>query len=171
MTDNHAHALDVLAGTTFVVLATADANGSPWATPVWFAHEGLDRLFWLSWPGSCHSELIEQRPEVALTVFDSRAVPLHATAFYATAVARQCAGSEIDHGLEVVNRRSVAQGIGAFTRDQVTGPARLRLYAAELTAAWVLDRDADVDQRATVPRTEPARRASDPGTPRREAAP
>jgi hypothetical protein len=55
MTDNDAHARAVLDGTCYAVLATADAAGTPWATPVWFAPDGLDRLYWLSWPGSRHS--------------------------------------------------------------------------------------------------------------------
>jgi uncharacterized protein YhbP (UPF0306 family) len=151
-TDNDAHARSVLRDTCYVVLATADADGAPWATPVWFAHDGLDRLFWLSWPGSRHSRLIEQRPEIALTVFDSNAVPNEGTAFYATARARQCPEQQVDDGLRVVNRRSRAQGIGEFTRERVSGDSRLRLYVAEITQAWVLDQDADVDQRAPVPR-------------------
>ena len=152
MTDNKAHARSVLDDTTYAVLATADVDGTPWATPVWFAHEDLDRLYWLSWPGSRHSKLIEQRPEVALTVFDSTAVPNEGTAFYATAQARQCPDAQLDAGLIALNRRSLAQGIGEFTRERVTGESRLRVYVAEITEAWVLDQDADVDQRAPVPR-------------------
>ena len=44
------------------------------------------------------------------------------------------------------------QGLGELTRERITGDARLRLYVAEITEAWVLDQDADVDQRAAVPR-------------------
>ena len=151
-TDNNAHARTVLDGTRYAVLATADENGAPWATPVWFAHDDLDRIYWLSWPGSRHSQFIEQRPAIALTVFDTSAVPNQGTAFYATARARQCPDEHLDHGLTVVNRRSLAQGIGEFTRERITGESRLRLYVAEITQAWVLDQDADVDQRAPVPR-------------------
>jgi uncharacterized protein YhbP (UPF0306 family) len=152
MTDNNAHARTILEETCFVVLATADADGNPWATPVWFAHDGLDRIYWLSWPGSRHSLLLEQRPEIALTVFDSTVVPYEGTAFYATARAGQCPDDHLDDALRVLNRRSLAQGIGEFTRERTTGAARLRLYVAEITEAWVLDQDADVDQRAPVPR-------------------
>jgi len=152
VTDTTSHARTVLDGTTYVVLATADADGAPWATPVWYAHDGLDRLYWLSWPGSRHSRLIEQRPEIALTVFDSTAVPNQGTAFYATARAGQCPDEQLDEGLAVLNRRSRAQGIGEFTRERVTGDARLRLYVAEVSEAWVLDQDAPVDQRTPVPR-------------------
>ena len=134
------------------MLATADSDGTPWATPVWFAPDGLDRLYWVSWPGSRHSQLIDQRPEIALTVLDSHAVPNEGTAFYATARARQCPDEQVDDGLRILNRRLVGQGIGAFARERVTGGARLRLYVAEIADAWVLDQDADVDQRAPVPR-------------------
>jgi hypothetical protein len=63
-----------------------------------------------------------------------------------------CPDGLLDEGLRIVNRRSLAQGLTEFTRLSVTGDARLRLYVADLTDAWVLDRDADVDQRARVPR-------------------
>jgi nitroimidazol reductase NimA-like FMN-containing flavoprotein (pyridoxamine 5'-phosphate oxidase superfamily) len=151
-TDNKAHARTVLDQTTYAVLATADTDGTPWATPVWFAHDGLDRLYWLSWPGSRHSQLIEQRADIALTVFDSRTAPNQGAAFYATARARQCPDAQLDAGLEVVNRRLSQQDAGGFTRERVTGESRLRLYVAEITDAWVLDQDAAVDQRAPVPR-------------------
>ena len=150
MTDHTAHAHDVLAHTAYVVLATADADGNPWATPVWFAHEGLDRVFWVSWPGSRHSELLEARPAVALTVFDSTATPGEGTAFYATATARRVPDDQLDEGLEVYNAESKAQGLDGFTRERLNGEARLRLYVAEITEAWVLDQDAQHDQRTAV---------------------
>ena len=152
MTDNKAHARSVLHDTSYAVVATADVDGTPWATPVWFAHEDLDRLYWLSWPGSRHSKFIEQRPEVALTVFDTNAVPNEGTAFYATAQTRQCPEEQLDDGLGILNRRLVAQGLGKVTRERITGESRLRLYVAEISEAWVLDQDVDVDQRAPVPR-------------------
>lgn len=151
MTDNHAHARNILTTTSYMVLATADDTGRPWATPVWFAADGLDRLYWLSWPGSRHSVLIARRPEIALTVFDSTVVPNTGTAFYATALARQCADDELAEALAIYNRRSVAEGIGEFTHAHVTGQSRLRLYIAEANEVWVLDQDAKVDQRAPVP--------------------
>jgi hypothetical protein len=151
MIDIDAHARALLDANSYVVLGTADADGNPWTTPVWFAPDGLDRLYWVSWPGSRHSLLIDQRPEVALTVFDSSVAPNEGAAFYATARARQCPEERLDEGLQVINRRSVGQGISTFDRARVSGQARLRLYVATFTDMWVLDQDADVDQRASVP--------------------
>jgi predicted pyridoxine 5'-phosphate oxidase superfamily flavin-nucleotide-binding protein len=51
MTDNTAHALALLTDNSYAVLATADSDGNPRATPVWFAPDGLDRLPHLVGPG------------------------------------------------------------------------------------------------------------------------
>lgn len=151
-TDNNAHARTVLDGTTYAVLATADADGIPWATPVWFAHDHLERLYWLSWPGSRHSRFIEQCPEIALTVFDTTAVRNEGTAFYVRVRACQVPRAHLAAGLAVLNRRLLTQGVAEVTPERVTGEARLRRYVARITEAWVLDQDAEVDQRAPVPR-------------------
>ena len=150
--DTAAHARDLLAQNRYVVLATADADGSPWVTPVWFAADGLDRIIWVSWPGSRHSQLIADRLEIALTVFDSTATPNEGTAFYATAVASECPEGEFGPTLEIYNERSRAQGLPGFSRDKLSGDARLRLYVATITDAWVLDQDSPVDERAPVTR-------------------
>ena len=33
-----------------MTIATADADGTPWVTPVWFAPDGPDGLLWVSDP-------------------------------------------------------------------------------------------------------------------------
>jgi uncharacterized protein YhbP (UPF0306 family) len=149
--DTVAHARELLARIRYVVLATAGADGVPWATPVWFAPDGLDRVLWLSWPGSRHSRLVAEQPRVALAVFDSSRPSAEAAAFYARATATVCPEADLDAALAVYNRRTVEDGLPVFPRERVTGDARLRLYAATLLEAWVLDQDADVDQRAPVP--------------------
>lgn len=152
MPDTAAHARMLLEANSYVVLATADADGNPWATPVWYANDDLDRLLWLSWPGSRHSQLLRTRPRIALTVFDSTAAPNQGAAVYATATAGQCPQDQLDDRLRTINRRAETQGLDGFSRDRVTGDARLRLYVAELDELWVLDQDAPVDQRASVAR-------------------
>ncbi len=149
--DTTAHALDLLTKNRYVVLATADEDGSPWATPVWFAADGLHRILWLSWPGSRHSRLIARRPQVALTVFDSSRPSEDAAAFYAVASAAECREPFLDADLAHYNRRTQEHGLRAFRREDVTEPARLRLYVAEISQAWVLDQDSPVDERVAVP--------------------
>ena len=37
---------------SYMTLATADADGAPWASPVWFAHEQYETFLWMSQPGA-----------------------------------------------------------------------------------------------------------------------
>jgi nitroimidazol reductase NimA-like FMN-containing flavoprotein (pyridoxamine 5'-phosphate oxidase superfamily) len=39
---------DIIEASRYLVLATADAAGRPWSSPVYFAHVGLSEFFWVS---------------------------------------------------------------------------------------------------------------------------
>ncbi|WP_062437145.1 pyridoxamine 5'-phosphate oxidase family protein [Herbidospora daliensis] len=77
----------LLAESRYLVLATADGQGRPWATPVFFAAFDENRLFWVSSPDSRHSRNLAERSEVAVTVFDSHAPVGRAEALYLEATA------------------------------------------------------------------------------------
>jgi nitroimidazol reductase NimA-like FMN-containing flavoprotein (pyridoxamine 5'-phosphate oxidase superfamily) len=64
---------DLIEASRYLVLATADAAGRPWSSPVYFAHIGLTEFFWVSSPDVTHSRNIAVRPEVGIVVFDSQA--------------------------------------------------------------------------------------------------
>ena len=55
----------VLDGITYMTLATADAAGRPWATPVWFAERDLREFIWVSRFETRHSRNVTERPEVS----------------------------------------------------------------------------------------------------------
>ncbi|TXL57760.1 pyridoxamine 5'-phosphate oxidase family protein [Aeromicrobium terrae] len=150
MTDTGAMAERVLGAITYMVLATADADGTPWATPVWFAREG-DDFYWVSRPGAQHSRNIAERPDVSLVVFDSTVAVGSASSFYARARAGLVPDGELAGGVAVFAAECDRQGIGAWTVDDVTGDAELRLYRASITAAWVLAEDGGPDRRLDVP--------------------
>ena len=128
----------------FMTLATSDANGVPWASPVWFASNGYSELLWVSDPNARHSRNIAARPEIAIVIFDSRQTPGDGLAVYMEARAEQ-AGVD---GLEVFNARGAAQGLPEWGPERVTEPARHRLYRAVVSQHWVL-RD-DIDERVPV---------------------
>ncbi|WP_291415189.1 pyridoxamine 5'-phosphate oxidase family protein [Actinophytocola sp.] len=141
----------VLDGTSYVVLATADAAGLPWASPVWFAHEDPRELFWVSFPGARHSRNLADRPELAMVVFDSTRPSAGAQAVYMSATAGQVTDpAEIERGIGVFSRVSVREGLEPWGPDRVTGGARLRLYRAQVTEHSILDPGATVDIRTTV---------------------
>jgi predicted pyridoxine 5'-phosphate oxidase superfamily flavin-nucleotide-binding protein len=45
VTDPSAEARRIVSENSYLTLATADADGTPWANPVWFAAHGLDERF------------------------------------------------------------------------------------------------------------------------------
>lgn len=139
----------VLAGTHYVVLATADADGSPWATPVWFAREERD-FYWVSRPGTQHSRNIAGRGDIALVVHDSQVPVGSASAFYARAVAGEVPADEVEAAMAVFSRVGEEQGLPSWKLGQVTGDAEFRLYRASVTEAWVLAEDGGPDRRLEV---------------------
>jgi pyridoxamine 5'-phosphate oxidase-like protein len=123
----------------YMVLATADADGVPWASPVWFAHDGYRSFLWVSRPDTRHSLNLAVRPELSIVIFDSGAPVGTGEGVYMDAV-----GEQLDapgEAIEVYSRRSVAHGAGEWTVADVSPPADLRLYRATATEQWIGRRD------------------------------
>ena len=135
----------------YVVLATADADGVPWASPVWFANEDYRELYWVSYPGARHSQNIAVRPQIAMVVFDSTVPAGTGQGVYMTATAKQVTDlAAIEHGMGVFSRESVRQEGEEWRPDRVTGEARLRLYRANVREYSILDPDVPFDVRVDV---------------------
>jgi hypothetical protein len=79
------------------------------------------------------------RPDLAIVIFDSRAPIETGQAVYMEATAGLVEPDGIDAGIEVFSRVS-----------QVEPPARLRLYGASVTRHYVLDPEAQGDERTVV---------------------
>ncbi|MGX5695564.1 pyridoxamine 5'-phosphate oxidase family protein [Agromyces soli] len=129
----------VVDASTYLTLATADASGRPWSTPVWFAERELREFSWVSRTTTRHSRNIAARRAVALSIFDSRVAVGEAVAVYVAAEASTCEGDELDATLAVFNAKSAAQGLPAWGAERVTGEAPHRLYRATALDVWVLD--------------------------------
>lgn len=122
----------------FMTLATADGDGRPWASPVWYAHRAYTDFVWVSKPGALHSRNLAARPEVGIVIFDSTVVPGEAEAVYVEASAREVNDAERDEAVAVFSRRSQADGLAEWTVADVTAPARHRLYRATALRQFIL---------------------------------
>ena len=142
---------EIVSGNEYVVLATADEQGVPWATPVWFATEDFDELFWVSRPDARHSTNLAVRPELALTVFDSRQPAGTGRGVYLSAIGALVPEHDLDRAVGVFSGASQRAGAGTWTRSDVTGEARHRLYHAVAIERFVLS---DRDERIRVPRRD-----------------
>jgi nitroimidazol reductase NimA-like FMN-containing flavoprotein (pyridoxamine 5'-phosphate oxidase superfamily) len=139
VTDLAAAARAIVDEGRYMTLATADADGRPWASPVWYAPDGYRDLYWVSLPDATHSRNIAVRPEVGIVIFDSGVPPNTGQGVYMAAVAGEVPDAELDRGVAVFSERSRAQGMSEWPRERVVAPAPHRLYRARVTEHSVLD--------------------------------
>jgi nitroimidazol reductase NimA-like FMN-containing flavoprotein (pyridoxamine 5'-phosphate oxidase superfamily) len=121
----------------YMTLGTADASGRPWVSPVWYAADRYREFLWVSSPTARHSLNLAERDELSIVIFDSTVPIGGALAVYMTGTAAQLQGAEMEHGLEVFSRESLAGGASAWDRDDVTGSSELRLYRATVSECFL----------------------------------
>jgi len=143
--DAAAIAREVLDANLYMTLATADASGRPWATPVFFTADGPTRFYWISSPDARHSRNIEERPEVGIVVFDSRVAIGTAEAVYLTGTAAQVGEDELAACAELYGSR--LPEARRFEPDELLAPAPFRLYRATITHHDILLRGGDPENR------------------------
>jgi uncharacterized protein YhbP (UPF0306 family) len=141
----------VLAANRYLVLGTADEDGQPWVTPVFFALLDPNRVCWVSSPDSRHSRNIAHRAAVAITVFDSTVEVGRAEAAYFDADAAQATPDETDTTLHALNSRLPQEKRLSDDDLQPRGP--LVAYQADLRHCYVLVRGGDPEHRNVVDMT------------------
>ncbi len=134
----------VIDANRFMTLATADEHGTPWATPVWFASPDDQRFLWVSSPTTRHSRNIAARPDIAIVIYDSRTAIADRQAVYIEAIAGEVSDDGLDGAIEIFAKASASQGLAEWGREELTPPARFRLYQAMATALFVLADTTDV---------------------------
>ena len=144
---------DIIEGNRYLVLATADAAGRPWSSPVYFAHIGFSEFFWISSPDVTHSRNIAVRPEVGIVVFDSQVLIGTGQGVYMSAAAELLEGGQTARGVEAFSHRSVAHGGREWTSQDVQPGVGVRLYRATADSHWILAKDGRPDHRTPVPLT------------------
>ena len=137
--DLAAIARGIIDANLYMTLATADENGRPWVSPVYFTPEAYRELFWVSSPETQHSRNLATRGELAIVVFDSQVPIGTGQGVYMSGVAEQLTGADVDRGIAIFSRRAEGHGGSAWTAEQVRPPARHRLYRATASEHFVLD--------------------------------
>ena len=154
--DLDAVARGILDTCVYMTLGTADADGRPWVSPVFFATDRYQDFYWISSPEATHSRNLAGRPELSIVVFDSQAPVGTGQAVSMAATAAQVAEADLERALAVYpGQRGLRTGARAVTADQVQAPAAYRLYRATVSQHWVLDPAASPDQRTPVDPGQP----------------
>ncbi len=127
--DLSAIARGIIDANLYMTLGTADHDGRPWTTPVYFACADYTRFYWVSSTEATHSRNIAQRPQVSIVIFDSRVPPYSGQAVYLSAAAIELHGDDLHRGLEVYPGPP-EHGASTVTLEQVSPPSPYRLYRA-----------------------------------------
>jgi uncharacterized protein YhbP (UPF0306 family) len=136
--DNAAKARRMIDENLYMTLGTADADGRPWATPVYFAHAEYREFLWISAPEARHSRNIAQRPQVGIVIFDSQ-VPINTgQAVYVEAQAHELAGDDLERAVATYSARTTEHEGVPFSAAEARPPARHRMYRATALEHFVL---------------------------------
>lgn len=126
----------------YMTLATADRDGRPWASPVFYAAANYTEFYWISAPEATHSQNLAQRPQLSIVIFDSGVPAGTGQAVYMSATAEQVAAHDLGLGLAVypgpAEPGSAEPGSDPLTPEQVQAPAPYRLYRATVSGHSVL---------------------------------
>src|SRR3712207_9585187 len=93
-----------------MTLGTADEDGYPLVSPVYYAPAGYAEFYWVSYPEARHSRNLAVRPRKGIVIFDSRAPIGTGQGVYMSAVAPELAETDLDRGLEGYSRRCEEHG-------------------------------------------------------------
>jgi uncharacterized pyridoxamine 5'-phosphate oxidase family protein len=133
----------VIDANKYMTLATVDADGRPWVTPVYFTPDGHSDFYWVSSPEAEHSRNVARNPDVSIVIHDSSVAVGQASAVYLRARVELVPDDELERCAAFYSGRLA--GLRVFGPDELRAPADLRLYRARATDHWILVRGGDPD--------------------------
>ena len=134
----------------YMVLGTADESGQPWVSPVYYASAGYKEFYWVSSPEVRHSRNIAVRPHVSIVIFDSQAPIGTGQGVYMSGIAEELAGADLDLGIEIFSRSSLAHGGHEWKLEDVGASTLYRLYRVTASEHWIRDPVGRPDHRTSV---------------------
>ncbi|WBB59243.1 pyridoxamine 5'-phosphate oxidase family protein [Streptomyces sp. WMMC500] len=124
----------VIDANRYLTLGTAEPDGRPRVSPVYFSHAGYRVFYWVSSPRARHSANIAARPGVEFVVYDS-GVPVGAgRAVYVGATAEEVPAVQLPAACDEAFADTAEDGVRQFRPADVSGDAGLRLFRARATS-------------------------------------
>ena len=144
MDDASRKARRLIEATPHLTLATADASGKPWSSPVYFAHDQAFALYWVSFKQTVHSANIRVRPQVGISLLGEP--PDHeGEGVYFDAVAAELHDlTEVERAIEVRRTRPQDRKFAVTSPGDVLGDAAWRIYRAVPVAAYTYHDAAEI---------------------------
>jgi len=130
-------AVEIIDRINYLTLATVDAGGRPWNSPVFFARDEHFNLFWGSHTGARHSQNIGDRAPVAIVIYDSTIAPGQGEGVYIEADATLLtAPAHIARAHQLI---AIRHQVPYWKLEQVQPGMPIRLYQARPLHVWMND--------------------------------
>ncbi|WP_328995747.1 pyridoxamine 5'-phosphate oxidase family protein [Kribbella sp. NBC_01245] len=141
MTEPADIAREVITTNRYMVLGTADADGNPWVTPVYFTADEFTDFYWVSSPTTLHSANVAVRPRISIAIFDSTVRIGGAQAVYMTASAALVPDDELEAAAAIYNSSLPTEK--RIEPAELRAPGLFRLYRATASEHSILIRGGD----------------------------
>lgn len=134
----------VIDTTRYMSLGTVDPDGRARVSPVYYAPEGYDVVYWISTPRAHHSLNIVRQPQVSMVIFDST-IPVggDVRAVYLLATAEQVPDEDLDRCAPIACRVRFPEQQEPFPTSWLYPPEELRLWRGRVTEHSVHVRGSD----------------------------
>ena len=111
-----------------MILATSDAHGVPWASPVFYVPDDAYNLCWVSWKEARHSENIGHRKEVGIAIYFTD--PAVDAVYVAAEASELKSEDDVEFGIGIMSRKPQPEHWQVRSAADVTGSGPWRIYRA-----------------------------------------
>ncbi len=125
----------LLSDNLYANLATVCEDGSPWNTPLFYAHDG-NKIYWWSPVNAVHSRNLFRDPRAFITIYDSRVPEGEGVGVYFEGVAREVVAENVDKVISIYCRKA---RVFKLSSKDCTGNAPTRLYEFKIKKSWTND--------------------------------
>jgi pyridoxine/pyridoxamine 5'-phosphate oxidase len=127
----------IIAQNRYLTLATVNAQGHPWASPVYFSTYGYAEFYWMSQNDALHSQNLKIHPSVAMVIFDTQQPVGTGQAVYISAQAEELSPPSDERAL-LVYPGPAKRGGRAIKLEQIRRPSHYRIYHASAINCSIL---------------------------------
>ena len=135
-------AAEILEDIQYATVATVDADGQSWNSPLYVGLDADYNFYWASWQQNRHSKNIEANSKIFIVVYDSKAPIGKGEGVYIQATA--AALHDETELLQVPDSFYIGFGKQPSTYTEYMGNMPMRIYKASPVKVW-MNQDSEID--------------------------
>lgn len=138
-------AIQIIDSNLYLALSTADKNGNPWTSPLFYCRDEQFNFYFISMPSSQHSKNTTIRPDVSFAIYDAHWKEGQGLGVQGLGkVELLDSKKEINHALNYYQTSFIELDADSIMKSQY------RLYVLKPSTFFVTDPESEVDKRVEV---------------------